>query len=234
MTFQTIFLPEGETLLPITLFGSNRAPEVTDWHRRVIAHFGWPWNHIEAPFHRGVSHGYVMNTILHALMQETNPPTYIAFCDNDNIPMRREALDSMVASVRNKVTVYGAAWQSSHKVGPNGSVQHAYASQACLCFPLSLYRALGCPDCDHFNPRSDTSEEISYEVQFRGYQLSLLYPSYSEEPTVALDNGCQYGHSIVYGPNLWYHETRADLPGASDRFVAMAKRVIAGEFEHAH
>ncbi len=233
MTLQTIPLPDGETLAFITLYGANRSPEVTAWHQRVIAHFGWQggWNYIEAPFHMGMSHGFAMNQLLQEHALGPNPPTYIAFCDNDNIPMRGAALDSMVQSVRNKVTVYGCAWQSSHKVGPNGTVQHAYASQACMCFPSALYRALGVPNCDHFNPRSDTAEEITYEAQARGYQLSLLYPSHSEEKTVALDNGCSYGHSVTYGPNLWFHETRADLPGASDRFVAMAQRVIAGEFD---
>ncbi len=235
MNLQTISLPHGETLLPITLYGANRAPEVTEWHRKVMMdHFGWKgWNYIEAPFHLGASHGYVMNDILRrlVLVDKISQPTYVMFCDNDNIAMRCEALDSMIDSVRNKITVYGCSWQSSHKVGPNGSVQHAYAAQSCLCFPLSLYRGLGQPDCDHHNPRSDTSEEITYEAQLQGYQLSLLYPSHSEEKTVALDNGCFYGHSVRYGPNLWFHETRADLPNATDRFVTMAKRVIAGEFE---
>lgn len=224
-------LPGGETILPVTLFGANRHPEVTEWQRRVMQGYHGLWvNQIECPF-PGVSHGQMVNHVLNAVGAMDTPPTYVWLLDNDCFALQRRAFDLMIQSVVNKVTVWGHAWSSSHKVGPNGSVQHAYASQACLCFPYALYRALGSPDCDHHNPRSDTCEELTYAAQMAGYQMSLLYPSHSVDPTVDLDNGCSYGHSIVYGPHLWYHETRADLPGHAERFVAMAKRVIAGEFE---
>ncbi len=220
-------LPNGETILPVTLFGPTRHAEVAV-QKRVMDHLGIGINHIECPF-PGVSHGQMVNHLLGTLT--VSPPTYVWFLDSDCFAMQRRSFDLMVGSVTNKVTVWGHAWQSSHKVGPNGSVQHAYASQACLCFPYALYRALGSPDCDHHSARSDTAEELTYGVQTQGYQLSLLYPSSSQGPQVVLDNGCSYGHSIVYGPNLWYHETRADLPGHAERFAAMAERVMTGEFE---
>lgn len=218
-----------ETILIVTLHGANRDPRVLEWHKKVMVdHFQIPVNYIQCPFEMGVSHGYCMNAMLRGLVREPTPPTYVAFCDNDNIILRREAIDSMYQSVSNKITVYGCAWQSTHKTAkPNGTNQHAYAGSPCLCFPLSLYQALGLPDCDHFNSRSDTAEEITFEAQLRGYQVSLLYPSFSDTKTTQLDNGCWYGRGNVYGnPGLWYHESRADLPDHAERFVAKCQEVL--------
>ncbi len=231
MNLQVINLPDGETLLPIVLFGANRSMEVTNWHRRVMVdHFGWGINYVEAPFTAGISHGAAMNQMWKVILDMPVKPTYVWWCDNDNIALREEALSMMVDTVRNKVTVFGEAWNSSHKVGPNGTAQHTYCSQACLCLPTDLYVMLGCPDCDHHNPRSDTAEEITYEAQFRGYGVSLLYPSHTDTKTTALDNGCFYGRGNTYGPNLWYHESRADLEGHEERFVAKCQAVIRGDF----
>jgi hypothetical protein len=173
-----------------------------------------------------------MNEMLRATMDRFDAPTYYWWWDNDCIALNRAAFGHVIDTVRNKRTIWGQAWNSSHKIGPNGTTQHPYASQACLCFSRDLYNALGWPDCDHHNPRSDTAEELTYAAEEQGYTVALQYPSRSDEPyTVALSQSCRYGRSINYGPNLTYHETRADLPGATERFIQTCQAVLAGRFE---
>ncbi len=233
MNLQTVPLPDGETVAFITLYGVNRSSIVTEWHQRVmVGHWGLPVNYIQCPFDLGVSHGTMMNQVLAETIDQPNAPDYYWWWDNDCILLRRELIDDVLSIVANKRTLWGQAWNSMHVKGPNGSVQHPYASQACCCLSRKLYNTIGRPSCD-WTPRGDTLEEVTYLVEEKGLTLALQYPSSSDEPyTVSLSQSCRYGRSIAYdSPVSSYHETRADLPGASDRFVAMAKRVIVGEFD---
>lgn len=225
------YLPNGETVAHITLHGANRSPEVLLWHQRVMVdHFGLPVTYIQCPFETGVSHGRCMNEVLRATVDLPDAPDYYWWWDNDALLLRREGLDHVMDTVRNKRTLWGQGWNSSHIKGPNGTTQHPYASQACLCLSRSLYNALGRPTCD-WTERSDTAEELTYAAEEKGYTVALQYPSHSETHTTALSQSCSYGRGNVYGPGLTYHESRADLEGHVERFVATAKRVIAGEFE---
>jgi hypothetical protein len=220
----------GETVAIITLYGDNRHQGVTEWHRKVMVdHFGLPVNYIKCPF-PGVSHGAMMNEVLRQTIDLPNRPTYYWWLDNDAIILQRRAFDIMLGTVSNKVTLWGQAWNSSHKVGPLGTNQHPYASQACLCFASDLYDALGRPDCDHHNSRSDTAEELTWRAEELGYTVALQYPSWAETRTTTLSQSCSYGRGNIYGPNLSYHESRADLDGHVERFVNRCQQAIAGAF----
>lgn len=224
----------GESIACITLFGDNRNSEVLLWHRRVMVdYFDIPVNYIRCPF-PSVSHGQMMDEALRLTVDIPDAPDYYWWFDNDALILRAATIDAMYETVKNKQTVWGQAWQSSHLLGPNGSAQHPYASQACLCFSRSLYNALGRPSCNH-NTRADTAEEITYQAELQGFVVALSYPSHSDTQTTALGNGCTYGRGNVYGkPPMSYHESRTDLDGHVERFTAMAKRVLAGEFEIAN
>lgn len=222
----------GETILPVTLYGANRSAEVTSWHKKVMVDYlGIPVNYIECPF-PSVSHGYCMNEVIRQTIDHpTARPTYYWWLDNDCILLRKGVLEMMYSIVYNKGTIYSQAWQSNHKVGPNGSIPHAYASQACLLFPSSLYDELGRPDMDHWNPRSDTAEELTYSVKLKGFTIALTYPSRSEEADTDLDQGCRYGLGNTYGPNLSYHCSQANNPRHEELFIAKCKEVLDGRFE---
>ena len=221
------YLPNGETVAHVTLFGANRDPRVREWHEKVMVdHWGIPVTYIQCPF-PGASHGQCMNEVLRNTIHSAEPPTYYWWWDNDAILLRHEGLDAALDAVRNKRTIWGQAWNSSHKFKARGGT-HPYASQACLCFSREVYMALGYPDCDHHNPRSDTAEELTYAAEEQGYTVALQWPSKSDGPyTVELGQTSCYGRSITYGPNLTYHETRADLPGHVERFVAKCKNVLS-------
>ncbi len=232
MNLQTISLPNGETVALITLFGANRSLEVMKWHRRVMVDkWHLPVNYIECPF-PAVSHGAMMNEVLARTIDTPNAPTYYGWIDNDCIFLRGDVLSHVVNMIANKQTVWGSGWKSAHKVKPRGG-DHVYCSQACLFFSREMYLALGKPDCDHHNPRSDTSEEICYAAESKGFTVAVQYPSYSDTHTTELGQVSSYGRGNIYGPAPgWvFHESRADQEGHSDRFVTMAKSVIAGEFE---
>lgn len=234
MTLQTIPLPDNETLAFITLYGVNRSPVVTEWHQRVMVQYhGLPVNYIEAPFHLGASHGQVMNEVWRSILTlpRDQRPTYLWWLDNDALLLRREVVAHVWYKVRDNQTVWGQAWRNSHKTKPRLG-DHPYPSQASLCLATELYEALGRPDCDHHNTRSDTAEEIGYAAEAKGYTVALQWPSYSDTHTTELGQVSSYGRGNLYGcPPSTYHESRADLDGHEERFVAMAKRVIAGEFE---
>ena len=227
-------LDNGETVAHVTLHGSNRDPRVLEWHRRVMVdHWGIPVNYVECPFHLGVSHGHCMNELLRATVDLLDAPIYVWLWDVDCILLRRDGLRHVIDTVKNRRTLWGTAWSSSHKAKPGGGKSHPYAGSPCVCFATDLYKTLGRPDCDHHNPRSDTIEELSYACEERGFTLALAYPSSSDEPyTVQLSQTCRYGRSIMYGvPPTFYHETRADLPGATERFIATCERLLRGEYE---
>lgn len=231
MTLQTLSLSDGETIAFITLYGVNRHHEVISWHRRVMVdHFDLPINYIECPFAQGASHGQMMNHVLNWIMAMPYEvrPTYLWWIDNDCLFLRRRVVEDVIDIVRNKQTVWGQAWRNSHKAKPRPG-DHPYASQACLCFATELYEALGKPDCDHHNARSDTAEEITYAAEAQGYTVALQWPTHSDTHTTELGQVSSYGRGNVYRDS--YHESRADLEGHVERFVVMAKRVIAGEFD---
>ena len=219
-----------ETILPITLYGDNRSPEVVDWHKRVMVDYlGIPMNYVKVPFPH-VSHGWGMNEVLFRTLDSPARPTYYLFLDNDAIFMKRGVLELVHQIMFNKVTLFGHAWNSQHKVKPRGG-NHPYASQATMCFSSHLYDLCGRPDMDHHNPRSDTAEELTYEVEERGYILSLIYPSTYAMGGSPLSQTAEYGMSNIYGQNLMYHCSRADLPEHVEAFTLMCKAVIEGRFE---
>ncbi len=207
--------PDGrvETLLIVTLHGGNRHPEVLYWHRRVMVdHFGLDVNYIQAPFPH-VSHGACMNQIMAQTLDLPTPPDYYLFVDNDCVALRRDALNYAYQQVCDRLTMWGHLWCSNHKLGPNGTTHHPYASQACLMFSRQLYLAVGRPDMDHWVSRSDTAEELTYAAKAAGYGVSLLYPS---------------------GPlqrPLWHHTSQAPSPRHVEIFIETCKMVLAGAFE---
>jgi len=164
---QLLSLNGGETIAMITLYGENRHPEVTSWHRRVmVEHFGWPVNYIKCPF-PGVSHGAMMNEVLRQTVDGPGAPKYYLWLDNDCVMLRREALGLAYQQVRDRMTVWGHAWQSNHLPGPNGMIPHPYASQACLMLARQMYLDLGRPDMDHHVPHCDTAENLTYTASGR-------------------------------------------------------------------
>lgn len=233
MILQTLQL-NGETVAIVTLFGENRHPEVTSWHQRVMTeHYQLPVNYLKCPF-PAISHGACMNAVLRQTVDTPDAPTYYLWLDNDCIPLRREAIGLAYQQVLDKVSIWGHGWMSHHKIGPNGTKWHAYASQACLMYSRQVYNALGRPDMDHWSPRSDTSEELTYEAKLRGYNVSLLYPSFSVLADTPLDNGCAYGMGNTYGPltrPLWCHVSSAPNPRHVEVFIETCKLVMSDAFE---
>lgn len=236
LTLTNLTSPNGrvETMMIVTLYGDNRHPEVLDWHRRVMVdHFGLGVNYVRCPF-PAVSHGACVNQVIAQTIDLPHAPDYYMLLDMDCIALRREALALAYQQVHDRVTVWGHLWMSNHKVGPNGTKWHPYASQACLMFPRSIFLALGRPDMDHWIPRSDTAEELTYLAKAAGYNLSLLYPSYSVLADTPGDNGIMYGMGNTYGPltrPLWHHTSAAPNPRHAEVFVETCKMVLANAFE---
>lgn len=223
----------GESIAIVTIFGDNRNPEVTQWHKVVMAdHFGLPVNYVKCPF-PARSHGYFMNSVLAQTIDKEGAPDYYLFIENDAIFLRKDAISLIYEIVRNKITIFGQAWESRHKVGPNGHYEHPYAGPATLCFSREMYNALGRPDMDHWIARSDTAEEMTYQAKFKGYIVSLIYPSHSIEANTPLDNGCSQGFSNTYGPlpGWFYHCSQAGNPKHVEVFVGKCKEVLDGNFE---
>lgn len=221
----------GEKIAIIVLHGKNRSPNVLFWQQRVMVdYFGFVINYFECAFPH-LSHGECMNAILKQSLDAPDAPDYYLFIDNDAIFLKKECLDFIYDMVKWKNGIWGCAWNSSHKIGPNGTNQHPYASQATICFSKEIYNKLGRPTCD-WTERSDTSEEITYLTELKGYNLSLMYPSDSVTKTTDLSNGCKYGMGNIYGNNMFYHVSRQDLPESKDLFIEKCKQVLNGEFKN--
>jgi len=228
ITKDQLYTYKGETFLIIVLHGENRNNEVLQWHYKVMVdHFKLTVNYVVAPF-PSVSHGFCMNEIIKSTIDSENAPDYYLFIDNDAIFLKDGCLDFIYDMVKWKNGIWGCAWNSSHKIGPNGTNQHPYASQATLCFSKKFYNKLGRPTCD-WTERSDTSEELTYLTELNGFNLSLMYPSHCVTKTTDLSNGCKYGMGNTYGDNMFYHVSRADLPESKDLFIEKCKSVIRGD-----
>ena len=223
----------GETILIITLYGENRHPKIMEWHRKVMNHLGIPAEYIRCPF-PAVSHGFMMDEVLRQTVDLPDVPNYYLWLDNDCVPLRRESLGLAYKQVRDKMTVWGHAWQSNHLVGPNGMVPHAYASQACLMFSTELYNRLGRPSMDHTVKYCDTAENLTYAAKAEGFNVSLLYPSHSILGDTPLDNGMRYGMGNTYGPlscPLWHHTSSAPNSRHVEVFTETCKMVLDDRFE---
>lgn len=233
MTLNT-FTIGGDRIAIITLYGDNRHVEVTQWHQKVMGYYGVPVNNIRCPF-PSVSHGQMMNHVHAETLDASGAPDLYWWLDNDAIPLRREAIELAYRAAKDRMTVWGHAWTSNHKVAPNGTVFHPYASQACLLYARELYNVLGRPDMDHHHSRSDTAEELTYAAKLAGYTASLIYPSYSvvrDTPLEAL--GARYGMGNTYGPltrPLWFHCSSAPHPRHVEVFTETCKMVLANAFE---
>lgn len=220
----------GETVLPIVLYGENRSNSVLQYHQKVMeGYFGLPINYIKCPF-PSFSHGFCMNQIINSTIDSVKPD-YYWFLDNDAIILKDECISIMYNMVKNKMTVAGQIWQSNHKKGPNGMIPHPYISQAFIWFSRELFNKLGRPDCDHFIPRSDTAEEITYKAKEMGYCIAGFYPSHCEEANTDLDNGCRYGLGNTYGPDLMYHCSQAPHPKHESLFIAKCEEVLSGKYK---
>lgn len=219
----------NEKIAIITLYGENRNEEVLYWHRKVMLdHFGLPVNYIKCPF-PNASHGYFMNAVLNDTIDSEDSPDYYYWLDFDCVQLRYEALTFLYTIIYNKITVFGHAWQSNHKFGPNGQIAHPYAAPACLAFSKKMYNELKRPDMDHWIPRSDTAEEFTYFAKQKGYNVSLLYPSHSIVADTPLDNGMFYGFGNTYGPEncpLWHHTSSGGNPNHKDVFINVCKNII--------
>lgn len=224
-----LFEINNETILPIVLFGKNRDQEITLHHKKVMVdYFNIPFNYIECPF-PGVSHGFCMNQVINHTIDSIKPD-YYWFCDNDAIILKKECVGIMYDLIKNKITVAGQIWQSNHKKGPNGMIPHPYISQAFILFSRSLFNNLGRPDCDHWIERSDTAEEITYVAKQKGYIIAGCYPSHSVDANTDLDNGCKYGLSNTYGPDLMYHASQQNNPKSKMYFIEKCQEVLNGKF----
>jgi len=219
----------GEKILAITLFGNNRKIEALQWHQKVMTeHFGLNINYVGCPF-PAYSNGFFMNHILKNTIDTPNRPDYYLFIDYDAIFLKPNCMQLIYDIVKNKTTVFGLAQQSNHLKGPNGNIQHAYASQAILCFSSSLYDKLGRPDLDHFNPRSDIAEELTYRTKELGYGVCLYYPSHVVDANCDLDNGMKFGLGNTFGPNLFYHAMQAADSRSVPLFIEKCKEVLDGK-----
>ena len=224
----------GETILIITLFGENRSPEILEWHRRVmVGYHQLPVNYVKGLFPQ-CSHGWHMNQLIAQTIDQPDAPDYYLFLDNDAIFLRKDATNLIYELVRNKITLFGEAWESRHKKGPNGFYEHPYASQATICFSRKMYNELGRPDMDHWVPRSDTAEEMTYLCEQKGYILALAYPSHSVVADTPLGNGCSQGLGNTYGPapGWFYHCSQAPNPRHVELFMEKCKEVLSGKFEY--
>jgi hypothetical protein len=219
----------GETILIICLYGKNRSENVTAWSKKIMVdHWNLPVNYLECPF-PGVSHGQMMNYVISQTIDSIKPDYYL-WIDNDALFLREDAMDFIYSMIKNKITVFGHAWMSNHKFTDRGVV-NAYASQATLAYSTKLFNQLGRPDCDHFIPRSDTSEEITYKAKELGFCVSLLYPNYVVDPNTPLDSSCFLGFGNFYGQNMMFHCSQCPNPKHEELFIETCKRVLAGEFE---
>lgn len=217
----------GENIAIIVPYGRNRSISILNHHRRLMVdHFGFNINYVECPF-PGVSHGFILNELIKQL-GGLKGIDYILFMENDSIFLRKDALEFIYNIVKNKVTIFGQAWQSNHKKGPNGNIQHAYAGPACLCFHHDLYYRLNAPDLDHNIARSDTAEELTYKAKELGYNVCLFYPSHVEEPNTDLDNGCKTGLGNTY-QDLFFHASQAGHTRHEEVFVKKCEDVLNGK-----
>lgn len=224
----------NEKIAIITLYGPNRNLEVMAWHQRVMVdHFQLPVNYIECPF-PNASHGFFMNAVIRDTIDSSDAPDYYYWIDNDCIQLRKEALQMAYLKASDKMTIFGHAWQSNHKIGPNGQIAHPYAAPACLFYSTKMYNDLGRPDMDHWIARSDTSEEFTYIAKQKGYNISLIYPSFSFTYEHNLDNGLVYGMGNIYGPlnrPLWHHTSSSGHPRHPEIFIKTCQKVIENSFE---
>ena len=232
MNLQT-FSINGETILPITLFGRNRSGKVLEYHKKVMVnYFGLNINYIECPF-PGVSHGQMLDIVIQNSI-DTIKPTFFWTLDNDALILKKECINIMYDLVKNKMTLAGQMWQSNHLKGPNGQIPHPYISQAFAWFSRELYDGLNRPSLNHYEDSpgfgGDTMEKLTYKAKQNGYCIAGFYPSYSFEANTDLDNGCKYGLSNIYGPHLSYHCSQANHEKHEDLFVKMDNRVLNGEF----
>lgn len=236
MQFKTNTI-DNESIAVICLYGDNRNVDVITWHARVlINHFNLHVNYVKGVFPYQ-SHGWHMNQLISQTIDQPDAPDYYFWLDNDCVPLRREALGLAYQQVRDKMTIWGHAWQSNHLKGPNGMIPHPYASQACLMFSTELYNRLGRPSMDHTVEHCDTAENLTYAAKKGGFNVSLLYPSHSILADTPLDNGMRYGMGNTYGPQerpLWFHCSSAPHSRHVEAFTETCKMVMCDSFEGLH
>ncbi|MFM9826070.1 hypothetical protein [Flavobacterium sp.] len=230
---------DGKTILPIVLYGDNRAGrenKVLQYNHKVMAEkFGLPMNYLKMPF-PGVSHGQCMNWIINQTIDSIKPDFYW-FNDIDCIILKKQTVDIFFNLVKDKMGIAGHCQQSNHKKNKiTNSTIHCFPSQAFLWFSSEWYNKIGRPNMDHYSDESDdfggdTAELLAYKTKESGGIVSVIYPSHVIDPFSPVDSGLFFGRGNTFGNNLLYHQMRGDLEISEDEFINICKKVLAGEFE---
>lgn len=227
----------GEKLIQVVFYGENRDSEITEWHKKVMQHWGRPVNYVYFPFESGYQHGQGIDWFINQTYDYTD--NYI-FWDMDCIPLRKDYLEIAYDKIKDGETLYGQIQQSNHlKNIMDTDCNHPYIGACGMFLSKKLYEKLGKPSFTSDNKHWDTAELLTYKCEELGYTVAGIWPKKCEGMTddecIKVDTEIQYkkskvgcfkfGMGTTYG-NSQYHAMCQNVPRSKELFINKCKEIL--------
>jgi hypothetical protein len=217
-----------ENICVMIPMGERTDKEILAHNKQVFDHLNIPVNYITFPPVQYCSHGNALEWFVKNTLELVD---YYIFFETDSIPLRRDIIDVIYNKLKDKQTLFGAVQQSNHK-----NKNHPCVGPHFLCFSKELYIKLGMPSLNDHLLRSDTAEELTWEVENQGYNLSLVYPSnyygLTDEEMKAsgnprywdLGNGFRYGLCTSFRDYSFHVGTKS--PRSKQMFIDKCNEIV--------
>lgn len=149
---------------------------------------------------------------------------YIVFFDIDCIPLVSNLYEIIIGELEKEQCIIGI----EQKCNCN-TFNHIYAGPACLAFPVSLYKDLGCPSLIQ-NNRSDVAEELTWICEGNNIKVKYFTATSSEIPKWNLTEEKQFGIGTTYsynGIDVLYHQF--EIRNNCNNFINKCKSILNNE-----
>jgi hypothetical protein len=196
---------------------SNISNEVCDYQRAVFDRFNLSVDQIKVDVDHSVyGHGDFLNE-----KARNSNSKYIIFFDVDCIPLTSNLYDIIINELEKEQCIIGI-----EQLCNSNPHNHLYAGPACLAFPVSLYKELGCPSLIQ-NNRSDVAEELTWICEENNIKVKYFTAISSEIPKWKLTSERNFGIGTTYSYNhvdVLYHQFEIRM--GCDQFINKCKTIL--------
>jgi len=203
-------IPDGLKIRHYSFFMDNISEDAREAQRNVFNYFDLEIEQVRF-------------TDIHAkaidrILDERTDVDIAVLWDIDAIPLKRGAIDSMIAAAA-RGAVAGVAHCAGHY--PHGYI---FAGPECLCVNRTLWQSLGAPSALP-TWRSDVMAELSWAADYSGIDVFTLPVTQVEDQYWRMPDGSWFGRGAEYGDGQIYHAfcSRSDVA----RFITRCDRVLS-------
>tara|TARA_R110000851_G_scaffold245758_1_gene398494 strand:- start:233 stop:931 length:699 start_codon:yes stop_codon:yes gene_type:complete len=211
-----------------SLHWTNLNPKITENHKKVYTHFGFPVTYTN----QNIDHGQWMTH----MCRETDYDI-IVFADADCVPITRSILEEGVAYCEKTGGMIGPAQASNHFTPPHN--RHIFCAPSFLMLTRDAYEKMNKPSLEIVPGISDAAQTLSRVSDDLNLPRHCWYPTKYENGGKTgnplgydpLGSYGRYGIGTVYGDNKLYHLYESRVGRNAELFERRCDSIIANTFD---